>query len=88
MIVKNLSGIVDMQGALGLAKYSRQGLVEKDPSKTPRLRIHDLGRDHAGAPVDTARGKSSHCVEVRNLTSHARETTCGGRGKHIAVGLG
>ena len=91
MIVKNrsgVSGIVDMQGALGLANDSCQGLVELDPSKTPRLRIHDMGRDHAGAPVDAARAKSSHCVEVRKLTSHARETTCGGRGKHIAAGLG
>ena len=60
-----------MQGAMGLANDSCQGLVELDPSKTPRLRIHDLGRDHAGAPVDTARGKSSHCVEVRKLTSLA-----------------
>ena len=53
MIVNNLSGlgIVDMQGTLGLVNDSCLGLVEKDPSKTPRLRIHDIDREHAGAPV-------------------------------------
>ena len=58
-------------GALGLANDSCHVLVEKDPSKAPRLRIHDMGREHAGVSVDAARGKSSHCVEVRKLTSLA-----------------
>ena len=32
-----------------------------------------MGRDHEEAPVDTARGKSSHCVEVRKFTGQVRK---------------
>ena len=79
MIVNNLSGlgIVDMQVPWGWRTEAAKVWWKKILPRPPVNRIHDMGRDHAGAPVDTARGKSSHCVEVRKFTSQARKRLAG-----------
>ena len=54
-----------------MPQHSNPGLVERNPAQIAALRVHDLGRDHAGVG-GRARGNNSHFVQAGKLTRKAK----------------
>ena len=55
-----------------MPQHSSPGLVERNPAQIAALRVHDLGRDHAGVGRQGERRNNSHFVQAGKLTRQAK----------------